>query len=491
MYDGAGRIKEYIDTDPSQKQTFMYHADGALLEFTRGGAAPTTYILDANGNRKSVTGPQGTDDYTYDQASNRLNRLLRITGAHPKTYRYDDAGNVESDGTNQFVYDGRGRLIQVTNAQGTTQYRINGLGQRVTKEEAQTVSHFVYDEAGHLLGEYTPEGQPVQETVYLDDMPVAVLKDGMTFFVYPDHLWTPRGVVDAKGKVLWRWDSDPFGATPPNEDPDGDRKTFTYNLRFPGQYFDQETGLVYNYFRDYDPQTGRYLQADPIGLAGGMNPYSYVEGNPLTNYDPYGLFDWADLPLPSQRTVDFSAGLGDVLLFGFGDELRDLFSALYFSIEGEVNMFSGEYSAGEWAGFILSQATGFSGGVKAAGFARGTAGGTREFSHFIPTRLGGSRSIWNGNYVSNWRHYKHDPFRYSKVRGEWRNWGPKWPHYLQQLDRIPNVFKGIVGGHAYGRAGRALAGPETSGILPVGPDLTRAPTVIVSVSTSESLAGCR
>jgi RHS repeat-associated protein len=265
----------------------MYDANGALKEFTSGGAALTTYMLDANGNRKSLTGPQGTDDYAYDPASNRL---LRITGAHPKTYRYDDAGNVKSDGTNQFVYDGRGRLIEVTNAQGTTQYRINGLGQRVVKDEgAQTVSHFVYDEAGHLLGEYTLEGQPIQETVYLGDMPVAVLQDGATFFVYADHLDTPRAIANTRGTVVWRWDSDPFGAARPNEDPDGNRQTFTYNLRFPGQYFDQESGLMYNYFRDYDPQTGRYLQADPLGLAGGLNPYHYAEGNPLTNYDPYGL----------------------------------------------------------------------------------------------------------------------------------------------------------------------------------------------------------
>ncbi|MGH6814004.1 MAG: RHS repeat domain-containing protein, partial [Methylocella sp.] len=83
----------------------------------------------------------------------------------------------------------------------------------------------------------------------------------------------------------WLWHHDPFGKGEPS-DPLG---TFTYDLRFPGQFFDQSTRLHYNYFRDYDPRLGRYIESDPIGLRGGINTYAYAKGNPLRVIDPSGL----------------------------------------------------------------------------------------------------------------------------------------------------------------------------------------------------------
>jgi len=94
--------------------------------------------------------------------------------------------------------------------------------------------------------------------------------------------------------VIWQWQGDAFGDGKEIADPDGDGKKFWFPLRFPGQYYDGETGLNYNYYRDYDRQLGRYVQSDPIGLQGGLNTYAYVEGNPLSYIDPLGLY--AGLP---------------------------------------------------------------------------------------------------------------------------------------------------------------------------------------------------
>jgi RHS repeat-associated protein len=111
------------------------------------------------------------------------------------------------------------------------------------------------------------------------------------YYIYPDHLNTPRSITRSTlpVTVVWQWDNtDPFGNNAPNENPSG-VVNFTCNLRLPGQYFDRETNLHYNYFRDYDPAIGRYVQSDPIGLKGGINTYTYVGGNPLRWSDSKGL----------------------------------------------------------------------------------------------------------------------------------------------------------------------------------------------------------
>jgi RHS repeat-associated protein len=109
------------------------------------------------------------------------------------------------------------------------------------------------------------------------------------YFVHTDHLNTPRLITDDQQREVWRWDQqEPFGVTVPNENPSG-LGTFEFPLRFRGQYADKETGDFYNYFRTFDPPTGRYKQSDPVGLSAGLNTYSYVDNNPLQGVDPLGL----------------------------------------------------------------------------------------------------------------------------------------------------------------------------------------------------------
>jgi RHS repeat-associated protein len=105
-------------------------------------------------------------------------------------------------------------------------------------------------------------------------------------FIHADGFGSPRAVTNSAGTVLWQWTyaSNPFGENAPTSS-----TGYTLNLRFPGQYFDAESGLNYNVNRDYEPATGRYIQSDPIGLHGGPSTYGYAGGNSLRGFDPYGL----------------------------------------------------------------------------------------------------------------------------------------------------------------------------------------------------------
>ncbi len=105
-------------------------------------------------------------------------------------------------------------------------------------------------------------------------------------YVHADHLGSPQKMTDSTKTIVWDAVYTPFGQV------HSMTGTATNNQRFPGQYFDSETGYSSNYFRDYDPTTGRYVQSDPIGLAGGLNTYGYVGGNPLLYIDPTGELRW-------------------------------------------------------------------------------------------------------------------------------------------------------------------------------------------------------
>jgi RHS repeat-associated protein len=119
-------------------------------------------------------------------------------------------------------------------------------------------------------------------------------------------------VLDKANALRWRWMAEPFGTTAAETNPQG-LGAFTFNLRHPGQYADSETGLFYNYFRDYDPALGRYTQSDPIGLAGGINTYAYVGGNPISGFDPDGL---ASMSITVYFPVFGPIGPGGSLIIG-------------------------------------------------------------------------------------------------------------------------------------------------------------------------------
>ena len=202
----------------------------------------------------------------------------------------------------------------------TRRYQYTGQGLRVRKWTSSNTSgntYFVYNENAQLIGEYDNAGARVQEIIWLGNLPIGVIAGTaatpVLHYIESDHLGTPRVIVEATRNVgIWRWNqtNDPFGESTPNQNPDGDATSFTFNLRFAGQYRDSESGWYYNVHRYYDPSIGRYLESDPIGLGGGISTYSYVGAAPLTAVDPLGLFEWSGTYNSSGASaIGFAGGL--------------------------------------------------------------------------------------------------------------------------------------------------------------------------------------
>jgi RHS repeat-associated protein len=300
QYDAAGRITAQTGWD--------YGYDDLDRLTSAEGARTLGWTYDATGNRTRQTDDASSSDYVIEATSNRL---ASVDGS---ARQYDNAGNTTSADGKTFVYNGRNRMSEVRQgASVLARYAYNAIGERVcvalqggacptASSTGNNYRQYVYDDDGHLLGEYDSAGNLIAEHVWLGDTPVAVLTPSSTaathggqvagdvavYFVHPDHLDTPRTIVNAGNVAIWTWDSAPFGDTPANQNPGG-QGVFAYNLRFPGQQYDAASGLHYNYFRDYEAGAGRYVESDPIGLDGGLGTYLYVENAPLDAFDPEGL----------------------------------------------------------------------------------------------------------------------------------------------------------------------------------------------------------
>ena len=228
------------------------------------------------------------ETYTYAANSNQL--LAVANGGTTRSLAYSPTGNVATDNRGSgtalsFTYDLRDRMVQVANQnQPLAAYAYNFLGQRAAKTTPSAVTHFLYDRAGHLLAESNgATGAAQTEYIWLGDMPLALVTGGNLYFIHPDHLGTPQKATDASQALAWDAVLRPFGQT--------EQQTFPSltNLRFPGQYLDVETGLAQNWFRDYDPSIGRYIESDPAGLRAGPNTYVYALSHPNNFIDPWGL----------------------------------------------------------------------------------------------------------------------------------------------------------------------------------------------------------
>ena len=326
FYDGNGNVQRIEDLDdrtytrsPSGKilsitdafdstadQFFTYQPNKSLKQVN---LAARTQPIDLTHNENNSLIVKSVDvgwddDYrgNHWQQRENSNRPGTITEGFSFSYTmdFDAGGNLldNKDGLT-LIYDQSNRMSGSNRMGIVATYGVNMLGQRVRKSGSHLSTghrYYAYDEESRLIGVYDGTGAAIEEFIYLDGYRVIASARNIStmsstpelYAVYSDHLGTPRKVTNSVGMLLWSWDSkDPYGHQAPNEFHTG--TTFEFDLRFPGQIFDNETGLYHNGFRDYDPKRGAYVQPDPIGLAGGMNPYSYAGGDPINFSDPTGL----------------------------------------------------------------------------------------------------------------------------------------------------------------------------------------------------------
>ncbi|WP_319089884.1 RHS repeat-associated core domain-containing protein, partial [Pseudomonas aeruginosa] len=294
QHDANGNIQQHRH---SLWGTLDYQYDPLdRLTEERGVQGGRSYAYDAVGNRTQRSdnpasgGTASSQDYQYAPDSNRLTAI----GAQAVTS--DAAGNLTQDrAARKLAYDAQGRLQSVSlDGQQVAEYRYNALGQRIVKLTPESVTTYLYGPDGQLLGEAEHDGSGrklrAQYYLWLDSLPLATIDadydaqgkvgNPTLLYLHGDHLDTPRLATDASGQIAWQWQSDAFGRGEALS-----QGSTQVNLRFPGQYYDAESGLHYNYFRDYDPETGRYVESDPIGLEGGINTYGYVNANPINQTD--------------------------------------------------------------------------------------------------------------------------------------------------------------------------------------------------------------
>ena len=295
--------------DPMQRLVIASGAYGSISI----GSDPVHHpelSYDADGNRTQITVGSVTTTYNYDTTTPSERLVSTVKGGTTTTYGYDTNGDgsIISDGTYTYNYDINDRNTKVL--LGTTveyQAEYNFLGQRSAKIVGTTDNDFAYDEQGHLVAELNTDGSIMRQHVWLGDREIAYYNtniNGSTLanvkYLHVDQTNTPKIMTNSTAGIGWSWNPDPWGnnsATLPSN----------YNGRFPGQYYDSQTGNMQNWMRDFDPQTGRYLQSDPIGLRGGINSYIYALNNPERYFDPYGL------------ATQFAAGIGGaVIVPGFG-----------------------------------------------------------------------------------------------------------------------------------------------------------------------------
>ncbi|ORT57884.1 putative T7SS-secreted protein [Streptomyces sp. CB03238] len=330
-YDAVSRLTAQEVTSRGgrlQHRAYGYRTDGGLVSVTDGLSGTRRFDLDGAGRVTAVRADRWTERYAYDEAGNqteadwpsthpapaatgpRAYEGTRIARAGAVRYEHDDQGRIvlrqktrlsRKPDTWRYEWNAEDRLTSVTTPDGTVwRYAYDPLGRRISKQSVLETVHFTWD--GPTLCEQTTANvvltwdhaglRPLTQTERRTDT-----DDERFFAIVTDLIGTPTELVDESGDLAWRTRTTLWGTTTWNRD-----ATAYTPLRFPGQYFDPESGLHYNYFRYYDPESARYLSQDPLGLAPAPNPATYVH-DPRTWIDPLGLAPDECPPTKAGRTL--------------------------------------------------------------------------------------------------------------------------------------------------------------------------------------------
>jgi RHS repeat-associated protein len=277
----------------ANSQTLAYEATDWLETATSGtgGYGTFAFTWDKVGNVKTETVNGTKTTYTYTAGTNRLASFK--AGTTTETVATTSAGNIGtftigSTAEETLVYNEANQLASSTSTSQMAGYEYDLTGQRLEKSlsGSNPILYQFSRTGGQLLAENDLHKGQTADYIYLNGRPIAEVNptSGKLYFTHTDRLGAPQALTDSTQAVAWYTTYQPFGAT----------NAITGSLlvqsqRLPGQQFDPESGFNHNGFRNYMPNIGRYLESDPIGLAGGLNTYLYVKGNPLSLTDPLGL----------------------------------------------------------------------------------------------------------------------------------------------------------------------------------------------------------
>ena len=307
VYDPLMRVKEILAQDKDSNGIVSYaydydRMDNIKNKNTEHGAYD--YDYDDLYRLIDVDNPTIDDEgFSYDPVGNRLtstattgtwsyNDNNELQGYNGVTFTYDDNGNTigKIDATTvwTYTYNVEDRMVAAETLTTTAQYYYDPFGRRLWKEVDGIRTYYMYADEG-LAAEMDADGTVTKSYLWKPDGIwgtdcLAIKEADQYYFIHNDHLGTPQKITDIDGNISWSATYTAFGSASVNSS-----SSITCNLRFPGQYFDAETGLHYNFFRYYDAASGRYLRTDPIFLMTSLMPYNYVNNRPNSGIDMMGL----------------------------------------------------------------------------------------------------------------------------------------------------------------------------------------------------------